>query len=101
MKTKVILLNIVMTILILPSIGIIFPIGLRHTTSDPNLLDDITTFFAALLPIMIIVTQIKSWISFYKQNYDLAFKINALPWYNFLIIIFLLLFSVIIENFSS
>ena len=41
----------------------------------------------AVFPIVIIVTQIISWIAFSNQNYALALKINALPVLNVLIII--------------
>jgi hypothetical protein len=54
--------------------------------------------FIVALPILIIITQIISWIAFFKQNYALALKINALPALDILIIFIISLF---ISNFSS
>lgn len=44
------------------------------------------------LPILIIITQIISWIAFYKQNYTLALKINVLPALDILLIFIISLF---------
>lgn len=91
MKITVILVNIIMTILIFPVIVLYIMMGVGMI-QHPNLLEKIVDFFFIALPIVIIVTQIISWIAFSKQNYAFALKINALPVLNFLIIIILFLF---------
>ena len=50
------------------------------------------------LPISIIITQIISWIAYSNQNYDLALRINALPAFDILIIIFMFF---IIDQFTD
>jgi len=84
MKTKVIILNIVMIILILPTIILAVSTTMIH---NPNIFTKIVIFFMFALPIVIIVTQIISWDAISKQNYSFALKINALPVLNVLIII--------------
>ncbi|RYU93236.1 hypothetical protein [Emticicia agri] len=41
------------------------------------------------LPILIILSQIVSWIAFLRHNYDFAFKVSLLPVLDILMIIFL------------
>jgi hypothetical protein len=50
------------------------------------------------LPILIIIAQIISWIAYSNHNYDLAFKINALPAFDILLIIFMFF---IIDQFTD
>lgn len=50
------------------------------------------------LPLLIIIAQIISWIAYSNQNYDLAFKINALPAFDILLIIFMFF---VIDQFTD
>jgi hypothetical protein len=63
---------------------------------SPGSTDSIKTWlffgFIVALPILIIITQIISWIAFYKQNYTLALKINSLPALDILLILIISLF---------
>lgn len=50
------------------------------------------------LPVLIIITQIISWVAYNKQNYNLALTVNVLPTFDIILILFLFL---TIGNFSG
>jgi len=100
MKITIIIVNV---LLILSLIPIIVMVGMSTMMFDsPGSENSTKTWmffgFIVALPILIIVAQIISWIAFYKQNYALALKINALPAFDVLIIFIISLFM---SSFSN
>lgn len=58
----------------------------------------ILTCCMVALPISIIIAQVICWITYYKENYNLALKINFLLAFNIFII---LLMFVIVDQFIN
>jgi hypothetical protein len=99
-KIAVIVVNVILILSLMP---IIVMVGMSTMMFDsPGSTNSIKTWmffgFIVALPIVIIIAQIISWIAFFKQNYGLALKINALPALDILIIFFISLFM---SNFSD
>lgn len=92
MKTAVIVLNVLLIIGLIPSAwGALF---------SPMLFDSGATkrtwaIFGAIvaLPILIVITQIISWIAFSKGNYNLALKVSLIPVADVLLLVVLFLIS--------
>lgn len=100
MKTTIIIVNIILLVILIPSIfgAMMSPMMFDAPGSEKSTKTWILFSCMAALPILIIIAQIISWIAFNNQNYNLAFKINALPALDILIIGFMLL---IISNFTE
>jgi hypothetical protein len=100
MKTTIIIVNVIFLIGLIPSAfgAILSPMMFDAPGSEKNTQTWLLAGCVFALPILIIITQIISWIAFSNQNYDLALKINALPTADILIIAFLFL---TIGNFSG
>lgn len=100
MKSTVITINVIFLIILIPSIfgAMMSPMMFDAPGSEKS--QKTWTLFSCMiaLPILIIISQIISWIAFNNQNYDLAFKINALPVLDILIIIFMFF---IIDQFTD
>jgi len=81
MKTAVIITNIIFLIILIPSAmsAIMSPMMFDAPGSDKSTKTWILFSCMVILPILIIIAQIISWIAFFKQNYKLAMMINALP----------------------
>lgn len=92
MKTAVIALNVILIIGLIPSAwGALF---------SPMLFDSGATkrtwiIFGAIvaLPILIVITQIISWIAYSKGNYGLALKVSLIPVTDILILVALFMYS--------
>ncbi|MES2520637.1 MAG: hypothetical protein V4585_21155 [Bacteroidota bacterium] len=99
MKTTTIIVNVIMLIGLIPSLfsAMMSPMMFDAPGSDKNTNTWILFSSVISLPILIIITQIISWIAFANQNYNLALKINTLPIAD-IIFIGILLFT--ISNFG-
>jgi len=88
MKTAVIITNIIFLIILIPSAmsAIMSPMMFDAPGSDKSTKTWILFSCMVILPILIIIAQIISWIAFFKQNYKLAMMINALPTVDILLI---------------
>jgi hypothetical protein len=88
MKTAVIIINIIFLIVLIPSAmsAIMSPMMFDAPGSDKSTKTWILFSCMVILPILIIIAQIISWIAFFKQNYKLAMMINALPTVDILLI---------------
>lgn len=100
MKTPVIVTNVIFLIILIPSI---FGAMMSPMMFDaPGSMESNKTWILfgcmAALPILIIIAQIISWIAFKNQNYNLALKINALPVFDIVVIIFMFFF---IDQFTD
>ena len=100
MKSNVIIVNIIFLIGIIPSgFGAFMSAFLFDSQGSEN---NTKSWFLAgslvALPVLIVITQIISWIAFGNQNFGLALKINAIPTIDIVLIVFLF---ATIGNFSS
>jgi O-antigen/teichoic acid export membrane protein len=100
MKSTALTINIIFLVILIPSIfgAIMSPMMFDAPGSEKSKKTWTLVCSLAALPILIIITQIISWIAYSNQNYDLAFKINALPAFDILLIIFLFF---IIDQFTD
>lgn len=91
MKSTVITINIIFLIILIPSIfgAMMSPMMFDAPGSEKSRKTWTLFWCMVALPISIIITQIISWIAYSNQNYDLALRINALPAFDILIIIFM------------
>lgn len=100
MKSNVIIVNIIFLIGLIPSgFGAFMSAFLFDAPGSEN---NAKTWFLAgclvTLPVLIVITQIISWIAFSNQNFGLALKINAIPTIDIVLIVFLF---ATIGNFSG
>ena len=88
MKTAAIIINIIFLLILIPSVmsAIMSPMMFDAPGSDKSTKTWILFSCMIILPILIIIAQIISWIAFFKQNYSLAITINALPTIDILLI---------------
>jgi hypothetical protein len=88
MKTPSLIANIIMLVILIPAAfgAIVSPFVFDSGASRRTWL-----IFGTLvaLPILIISTQIVSWIAFARHNYDLSLKVSLVPVLDILMIIFL------------
>lgn len=100
MKSTVIIINIIFLIILIPSIfgAMMSPMMFDAPGSEKSRKTWTLFWCMVALPISIIITQIISWIAYSNQNYDLALRINALPAFDILIIIFMFF---IIDQFTD
>ena len=100
MKSNVIIVNLIFLIGLIPSGfgALMSPFMFDSPGSESNTKTWILAGSLLLLPVLIIITQIISWIAFSNQNFGLALKINAIPTIDILIIIFMF---ATIGNFSG
>lgn len=100
MKTAVLTVNVILLIILIPSIfgAIMSPMMFDAPGSEKSKKTWTLVCCLAALPVLIIIAQIISWIAYSNHNYDLAFKINALPAFDILLIIFLFC---IIDQFAA
>ncbi|CAH0993982.1 hypothetical protein EMA8858_00087 [Emticicia aquatica] len=91
MKIVVIILNIVLLIGLIPAIyAVLGSFMVFDAGENPTIWRVFMAIIA--LPIVIVICQIISWIAFFRQNYDFAFKVSLIPIVNLIIIgLFLLL----------
>ena len=66
--------------------------------SDKNTRTWILAGSLVALPVLVVITQIISWVAFSNQNFGLALKINIIPTIDIVLIIFLF---ATIGNFSG
>ncbi len=100
MKSNVIIVNVIFLIGLIPAgFGAIMSAFLFDAPGSEN---NTRTWILAgslmALPVMIVITQIISWIAFSNQNFDLALKINAIPVIN---VVFVVYMFATIGNFSG
>ncbi|PWK29240.1 hypothetical protein LV89_00080 [Arcicella aurantiaca] len=88
MKTAVIIINIIFLLILIPSAmsAIMSPMMFDAPGSDKSTKTWILFSCMVVLPILIIIAQIISWIAFFKQNYKLAMLINGIPTIDILLI---------------
>ena len=100
MKTTVIATNVVLLIILIPSIlgALMSPMMFDAPGSEKSKKTWTLVCCLVILPLLIIIAQIISWIVYSNENYGLAFKINALPVFDVLLITFM--FS-IIDQFTD
>lgn len=92
MKTTVIVLNIILLLGLIPSAwGALF----SPMLFDSGATKRTWTIFGAIvaLPILIVITQIISWIAFSKGNYGLALKVSLIPVVDVLLLVALFMYS--------
>ena len=100
MKSNVIIVNIIFLIGLIPSgFGAFMSAFLFDAPGSES---NTKTWFLAgclvALPVLIVITQIISWIAFSNQNFGLALKINTIPMADIVLIVFLF---ATIGNFSG
>jgi hypothetical protein len=100
MKSTVLTINIILLIILIPSIfaAVMSPMMFDAPGSEKSTKTWTLFYCMVALPILIIIAQIISWIAYSNHNYDLAFKINALPAFDILLIIFMFF---IIDQFTD
>lgn len=100
MKSSVLIVNIILLILLIPSIfgALISPMMFDAPGSEKSQKTWTLFYCMIALPISIIIAQVVSWIAYSNHNYDLALKINALPAFDVFIIIFMFF---IIDQFTD
>ncbi|WP_394995502.1 hypothetical protein [Emticicia sp.] len=90
MKTIVLILNILLIIVLIPSIMIAITSPMIFAAKETNRLWW-TAGTAVALPLSIIICGIISWRAYYQMDYSFAFKISMIPVFNgFLLIYFML-----------
>jgi hypothetical protein len=99
-KSNIIIVNVIFIIGLIPAgFGAIMSAFLFDSPgSESNTKTWILAGSLVALPVLIVITQIVSWIAFSKQNFDLALKINAIPTFDFVLIVFMF---ATIGNFSG
>ncbi len=89
MKLNVIIVNVIFLIGLIPAgFGAFMSVFLFDAPGSEN--NSKTWFLAGCLlalPVLIVITQLISWIAFSRQNFDLALKINAIPTIDFILIV--------------
>jgi hypothetical protein len=100
MKSTVLTVNIILLIILIPSTfgAVMSPMMFDAPGSEKSKKTWTLVCCLAALPLLIIIAQIISWIAYSNQNYDLALKINALPAFDILIIVFMFF---IIDQFTD
>ena len=100
MKSTVLTVNVILLIILIPSIfaAVMSPMMFDAPGSEKSKKTWTLVCSLAALPVLIIIAQIISWIAFSNQNYDLALKINALPTFDILLIIFMFF---VIDQFTD
>lgn len=93
MKSNVIIVNIIFLIGLIPSGfgAIMTPFMFDAPGSESNTKTWILAGSLVALPVLIIITQIISWIAYSNQNFNLALKINAIPTVDIVLIVFMFL----------
>ncbi len=93
MKSTVVIVNVLFLIGLIPSgFGALMSAFLFDAPgSDKNTKTWILAGCLVALPVLIVITQIISWIAYNKGNFGLALKINAIPTIDIALIIFLFL----------
>ncbi|MEA5459904.1 hypothetical protein VB796_12690 [Arcicella sp. LKC2W] len=88
MKTAIIIINIIFLLILIPSVmsAIMSPMMFDSPGSEKSSKTWILFSCMIVLPILIVIAQIISWIAFFKKNYVLAITINALPTIDILLI---------------
>jgi hypothetical protein len=91
MKTLVIVLNILWTLALIPSCmgAMMSPMLFDAPGSDSNKVLWMIFWSTAALPLIIIASQIGSWIIFAKTDYSLAWKVSCLPLVDILLLVIL------------
>jgi hypothetical protein len=85
MKIASIILNVLLLLGLVPAIlGAMSSPMIFDSGENPNLWRVFITMLA--LPIVIIVCQIISWIAFFRQKYDFAFKVSLIPIVNVILL---------------
>jgi hypothetical protein len=88
MKTCSLIANIIMLLILIPAAlgAIMSPFVFDSGASKRTWL-----IFGTLvaLPILIILSQVVSWVAYVRHNYDFAFKVSLVPVLDILMIIFL------------
>lgn len=91
MKIATIILNILLLLGLVPAImGAMTSPMLFDSGQNPNLWRVFITMLA--LPVVIIICQIVSWIAYFRQKYDFAFRASIIPVIN-LILLIIFIFS--------
>lgn len=100
MKTAALITNIIFLIGLIPSFmgAIMSPMMFDAPGSEKSTKTWMLAGSVAILPLLIIIAQVISWIAFSNQNYELAFKINLIPTIDICIIILLFF---IIDSFVN
>ncbi len=91
MKTLVIVLNILWTLALIPSCmgAMMSPMLFDAPGSDSNKVLWMIFWSTAALPLIILGSQIGSWILFAKMDYSLAWKVSCLPLVDILLLVIL------------
>lgn len=100
MKTTIVTTNVIFLIILIPSIlgALMSPMMFDAPGSEKSKKTWTLVGSLVTLPLLIIIAQIISWIAYSNENYGLAFKINALPVFDILLIIFMFF---IIDQFTD
>lgn len=100
MKTTVVTTNVIFLIILVPSIfgAMMSPMMFDAPGSEKSTKTWTLVCCLAALPVLIIIAQIVSWIAYSNQNFGLALKINVLPVFDLLLIIFMFF---IIDQFAD
>lgn len=100
MKLTVVIVNVIFLVGLIPSgFGALMSAFLFDAPgSEKNTKVWMLAGSLVALPVLIIITQIISWLAYNKQKYDLALTINVLPTFDIVLIVFLFL---TIGNFSG
>ena len=100
MKSNVIIVNVIFLIGLIPAgFGAIMSAFLFDAPgSESNTKTWILAGCLMALPVLIVITQIISWVAFSNQNFGLALKINAIPTADFILIVYMF---ATIGNFSG
>lgn len=92
MKIPALILNILLLLGLIPSVWMaLFSPMLFDSGASKRTWSIFATVVA--LPILIVITQIISWIAYKNGNYGLAFKVSLLPVVDFLLLVVLFLVS--------
>lgn len=100
LKTTVVTTNVIFLIILVPSIfgAMMSPMMFDAPGSEKSTKTWTLVCCLAALPVLIIIAQIVSWIAYSNQNFGLALKVNVLPVFDLLLIIFMFF---IIDQFAD
>lgn len=100
LKTTVVTTNVIFLIILIPSIfgAMMSPMMFDAPGSEKSTKTWTLVCCLAALPVLIIIAQIVSWIAYSNQNFGLALKVNVLPVFDLLLIIFMFF---IIDQFAD
>ena len=100
LKTTVVTTNVIFLIILIPSIfgAMMSPMMFDAPDSEKSTKTWTLVCCLAALPVLIIIAQIVSWIAYSNQNFGLALKVNVLPVFDLLLIIFMFF---IIDQFAD